>query len=351
MRNFCADGDFAVKPREQRTDTPLMSTPAPRSGRPSRPDDTLLIRRWLIASGLGMAVVATAFAVGPLGRMSAIPAVFIGLMLGMTITIIFAPWDIVRRLFRDRAVIGQLAKKITAMLAEDSTIEPRDLRLRRPDEIGALTESLEQLARTAAVERRQNQRLTRTMQEAIRKQTTRATHDLRREAETDPLTGLSNRRSLDKTLAGLFADPGIVDAGITAMIIDVDHFKQINDSLGHEVGDRCLAFLGDLLKSALRQEDTAARLGGDEFVAIMPGVHISEAGPIAERIAALYRQMPWSSDQVPRPTLSIGLAMSNRDDDAATGADLIRAADAALYAAKRGGRARVHLSDQRNEAA
>jgi diguanylate cyclase (GGDEF)-like protein len=117
-------------------------------------------------------------------------------------------------------------------------------------------------------------------------------------------------------------------------------FKQVNDTLGHEVGDRCIEFLGELLMSGLRQEDRAARLGGDEFVVLMPGQRVDEAERAAARLASLFAQMPWTHEQPPRPTLSIGLAEvwpGELDDPM----ELIHRADEALYAAKRGGRNRV----------
>ena len=122
------------------------------------------------------------------------------------------------------------------------------------------------------------------------------------------------------------------------MLIDVDHFKKINDELGHEAGDECLVFLANLLQSSLRGGDHALRIGGDEFIVLMPGLESDQARAVAERLSVLFSQMPWSHPKPPPPTLSIGLATAGpgqlRDPN-----ELIRRADAAMYAAKRQGRA------------
>ena len=127
---------------------------------------------------------------------------------------------------------------------------------------------------------------------------------------------------------------------VVAMVIDLDNFKIVNDALGHEAGDACLAFMGQLLRSSVRREDIAVRLGGDEFVVLMPGQSLPTAQRTAERLAALFRQMPWSHRDVPRPSLSIGLAVTG-PAELGDGRQLLRAADEALYRAKRAGRDRI----------
>ena len=107
--------------------------------------------------------------------------------------------------------------------------------------------------------------------------------------------------------------------------------------LGHEVGDQCLSFLGDLFKSCLRREDCPIRLGGDEFVVILPDQTMEDADAVSRRLKTLYAMMPWTSREPARPTLSIGAA-SNWITTVDEAADLLRRADDALYAAKHASR-------------
>jgi diguanylate cyclase (GGDEF)-like protein len=124
---------------------------------------------------------------------------------------------------------------------------------------------------------------------------------------------------------------------LTLFIMDIDHFKQVNDTWGHSAGDEVLRDLGALLRCFLRQSDSAARLGGEEFVVLMPGTSLADATGAAERLcrelaAQLRAQPPWSI------TASFGVATLQPDE---SGELLLARADAALYKAKTGGRNRV----------
>ena len=121
------------------------------------------------------------------------------------------------------------------------------------------------------------------------------------------------------------------------MLIDLDHFKQVNDTLGHAVGDECLKFVGELLGSSLRDGDVAVRLGGDEFVLLLPSLGEREAAAVARRLEDLHRQRVWPHLTVGPPTLSLGVAAVHRAlADAAE--LLLERADTALYAVKGSGR-------------
>jgi len=127
---------------------------------------------------------------------------------------------------------------------------------------------------------------------------------------------------------------------LTVMAIDLDHFKPINDVLGHQTGDQCLVILAELLRSCVRPEDCAIRLGGDEFIVLIPDGTIEQALAMAERLRSLHAQSPWPHREAPRPTLSIGVSGSIAGD-VANPMDLVREADAALYESKRNGRGRI----------
>jgi diguanylate cyclase (GGDEF)-like protein/PAS domain S-box-containing protein len=165
------------------------------------------------------------------------------------------------------------------------------------------------------------------------------------QAMRDAVTGLPNRRALhervDAALQRLRRHPGIV----TVLFCDLDHFKDVNDSLGHHVGDRLLVEVADRLRSALRPEDTIARLGGDEFVALGEG--ITEPGDAVLMALRLQDKLsaPWvHEDQVFRPAMSIGIAMTT--DAEVTVDELLRRADLAMYRAKEQGRNRVEIYER-----
>ncbi|MEM8824686.1 MAG: diguanylate cyclase [Pseudomonadota bacterium] len=165
-----------------------------------------------------------------------------------------------------------------------------------------------------------------------------------RMAVTDPLTGLHNRRyglhHLDRVAARCRAQG--LRAGI--ILMDVDHFKRVNDTHGHPVGDRVLSKVAQVLKESLRGEDLVARIGGEEFLAILPDAGLEQVRAVAERlreaIAAL--RVPLDGGAELGVTLSLGVAMLEDRPDAAPHA--LACVDRALYAAKDGGRNRLTLA-------
>jgi diguanylate cyclase len=148
------------------------------------------------------------------------------------------------------------------------------------------------------------------------------------ETRTDPLTGLSNRRALDDVLAAQFALMTRYDTIFSLAILDIDHFKDINDREGHLHGDHMLQQLAKLLDESMRETDIVARYGGEEFVCIMPQTNIEGACVFTDRLRKLV-------DKELSLTLSGGVAMALSGDTRDT---LLARADAALYAAKTNGR-------------
>ncbi|WP_271754476.1 sensor domain-containing diguanylate cyclase [Cohnella sp. JJ-181] len=158
-------------------------------------------------------------------------------------------------------------------------------------------------------------------------------------ASTDPLTGLRNRRFFQERLLFETEQYGRTQRPFSLLILDIDHFKSINDTYGHPVGDLVLASLADLLRSNSGPDDVAARYGGEEFVLILPGAGRDDAMCAAERYRSGVEAAAWEGLRI---TISIGVStISPGDTDAA----LVNKADHALYASKSGGRNRVTHAD------
>jgi diguanylate cyclase (GGDEF)-like protein len=160
--------------------------------------------------------------------------------------------------------------------------------------------------------------------EVLRAQHAQAT----RAADLDPLTGIANRRAFDRAVRRAQADPGTAGATVTVMIIDLDKFKQINDTHGHSSGDAALRTIARALAAQIREQDVMARLGGDEFAALLVDVGAIQGASVAARMLSAVRQIP------DRPaTVSIGVATGT----AAELTVVLHRADQAMYAAKRAG--------------
>lgn len=166
----------------------------------------------------------------------------------------------------------------------------------------------------------------------------RATTAERTRASTDALTGLLNRRALFNAVGD-----GPLPYSTAVIMLDLDHFKAVNDSFGHAAGDDLLVRFAALVQTNLRPSDLAARLGGEEFCAVLEQIDADEAADIAERIrTALEKLGPLSALHGP-PTVSAGVAMAAGRLE--TFDDVLRRADAALYSAKENGRNRVQCAD------
>ncbi|WP_438767255.1 GGDEF domain-containing protein [Kushneria sp. TE3] len=167
----------------------------------------------------------------------------------------------------------------------------------------------------------------------------RANLKLRQQADTDPLTGLFNRRGIQRMLH----ERPFIGAGnkpMSILIGDLDHFKKINDTLGHESGDVVLKTFTECLKGTLRRNDLAVRWGGEEFLIVLPQTGIEAAETLAERLRALTQAHPFQvCGQCIDVTISIGIAEADRPMEPFT--KTVRRADKALYRAKREGRNRV----------
>jgi diguanylate cyclase (GGDEF)-like protein len=161
-------------------------------------------------------------------------------------------------------------------------------------------------------------------------------------AATDGLTGLPNKRAVTDTLKRMFAQAASERSPLALLMLDLDHFKQVNDNSGHAVGDQVLANVGAVMRGAMRSHDFAGRNGGEEFAILLPDTEIPVALRIAERVRAAVAEMSLPGTDVPL-TVSIGVA--GYPEHASTPDRLARLADAALYLAKREGRNRVELAE------
>ncbi|WP_457596638.1 GGDEF domain-containing protein [Hydrogenimonas sp.] len=174
--------------------------------------------------------------------------------------------------------------------------------------------------------------------------TYKARYDFEQELEkisaTDALTGLWNRRVFMEALEKEWNRFRRTGEPFTLMILDIDFFKNVNDTYGHPIGDRVIARVARLLKEEVRDMDLPARIGGEEFAVILPRTNLKEALQIAERIKSAAAQEAFETKRGEHfgVTLSIGLAVSEKGAQAA---DVIRRADDAMYLAKRRGRNRV----------
>ena len=164
--------------------------------------------------------------------------------------------------------------------------------------------------------------------------------EVARLARRDPLTGIANRRAFEEALARAFARARRDGFQISVVAADVDHFKQVNDRLGHPAGDAVIAAVAGRIGSGLRDGDLVARVGGEEFAVLLPGTGTAEAVEIAERLRARVSEAPIS---VPggsvAVTVSLGCATLQGEDEEPVA--LLARADAKLYEAKIAGRNRV----------
>ncbi|QJY49046.1 GGDEF domain-containing protein [Pseudonocardia broussonetiae] len=174
--------------------------------------------------------------------------------------------------------------------------------------------------------------LTATARTVVTVQELRALPQARREARTDPLTGLANRRGLHEECVRLLDHPDATP--VTLLLLDLDGFKDINDTRGHEAGDRLLVEVADRLTGVMRRDDLLARLGGDEFVALLPATPASVGTRIAHRIHEAL-SVPVEDARTEGLVVHGSIGISTSTPSTTTTAELLRAADRAMYRAKK----------------
>jgi len=161
-------------------------------------------------------------------------------------------------------------------------------------------------------------------------------------ARTDPLTGMPNRRAFDEVFARLMGETDRYGGGMALVMVDIDHFKKVNDTYGHEAGDAVLVAVGQLLMAARRTTDFVARLGGEELALLLPQTDLAGAAELSERLRAKVEALRVNTAVgVVQVTASFGIAMYVARSGAS--GRVYERADRALYAAKNGGRNRVEV--------
>ncbi len=166
--------------------------------------------------------------------------------------------------------------------------------------------------------------------------------ELARQASQDPLTGLKNRRRFEEDLRAELARSHRYGTPGALLMLDLDHFKQVNDTLGHQAGDRVIAAIGTVLRGRARATDVVARLGGDEFAVVLPSCELAEAEEVAGEIATAVRERENGEDGMPPLTASIGVTPFGSGYRLSYESVLAHA-DAALYEAKDAGRDTVRV--------
>ena len=166
---------------------------------------------------------------------------------------------------------------------------------------------------------------------------------LRRLSVTDPLTEAYNREFLQQRLPQVMEMANRRGEPLAVAMLDVDHFKDVNDRFGHEVGDRVLADVAGRIRATIRQDDLLVRYGGEEFLVLLPGADMAKAAEIAERIRSKLEEEPVNvGGETIEVRISVGVAEHRAGEDS-TG-QLVRRADTALYTAKGRGRNRVEVA-------
>ena len=222
---------------------------------------------------------------------------------------------------------------------EETEIKVNGLTLGANDYINKPFKAEELMARVEVALRlkEERDRLRQTANEAL----TAAEHAQQR-ALTDALTGLMNRYGLQRTLVKEIAETRRYKRLLACLMLDMDHFKKINDTYGHLVGDTAIQQIGTLLTETVRASDMVFRYGGEEFIILLPETNLGGAAIVGEKIRAAAESRVFGNGEKVFPlTLSVGIAILN---DVESGNDMIARADEALYRAKENGRNRVEVA-------
>ncbi len=253
-----------------------------------------------------------------------------------------------------RRVTGPLRQLVDASLALASGGNPEPVRINRHDEVGMLGQAfnfmIQRLTAARSLLQHANEELEHKVQQRtmdlqrLNEQLERTARQFETLAATDPLTGLHNRRAFNDALTRACAEADRYDENLAVVMIDLDGFKQLNDTLGHQKGDELLQIAGSSLQVNCRGSDIAGRFGGDEFVLLLPRADELTARRVAERVQDSFnsavRSLLDRTSMDGKVTMSLGLATREETDNGDPDQILARA-DHALYRAKELGKNRV----------
>lgn len=312
-------------------------------------DTSTGLLRWIFAPIVGQTLCATILILASVRGHPSPGMIVLALASGTLVILALFPWPEFLSRKQERRQLDRMIGILRRCRAPIDREEIEKLRSLPPGPLDRLAREMHHVLSGMISMGIETRALQREFGRQVRTRTRQATVQLRQEALTDPLTGLGNRRSLDAELQRLFNEGGRLLRRTTVMAIDLDRLKLVNDELGHTTGDECLAFLGQILQSSLREEDLAFRTGGDEFIVLMQDTDIHQASHVARRLCQFFSQFPWPHDHS-RPTLSIGLAQQNAGAES-SGAVLLHLADQMLYVSKRSGGDRIEHSGPGTRAA
>lgn len=251
---------------------------------------------------------------------------------GAVVVVLIVLWWLAERWIS--SPYSRLAAQADRLSRTGLTSVLRQLPVGRSDEIGRIAKALHTMGIASARNHMEARSLRSTLDQRVVTATRRATQELSRLVMRDALTDLGNRRFLDENLKPLFSSAQASGTDLACIMMDLDHFKQVNDQLGHEAGDHLLVFLAGLIRATSRHDDLAVRLGGDEFLLFMPGADSRRATQVAVMIRKLFIRQAYTMFPNTRMLdLSYGIASltADRCPDAKA---LMRVADQRLYASK-----------------
>jgi diguanylate cyclase (GGDEF)-like protein len=317
-----------AKPPAEPTPTPEPARARPfRVGGASLTSKATLLALSGLAGGLGLGLVRPAID-GSLGATLATVA-GVGLM-AILLT------AVARSLLAGpiEALVAQCERAVR--LGEQGAL--KSLPTGRADEVGRLARAFHSVAAAGHRDRQEAARLRRTLDDRIARATRRQVSHLEQIALRDALTLLGNRRCCDQRLPEQIAQSQAADQSLVCLMMDLDNFKQVNDTLGHAAGDTLLKVLGQLIRGSIRDDDLAVRLGGDELAVLMPGATAERAAQLADSLRHLLRQhLTTTMPTAPQVNLSAGVALLSELSEPEA-ANLLNLADQRLYQAKQAGK-------------
>ena len=249
------------------------------------------------------------------------------ILLTVMLLLIFISWHLITN------PIDIMRKFAASYMGKEHKLEPHILR--RQDEVGELARSLQ----ASSIEIRKYRKNMESLVAERTKKLETAKIELDQISRTDPLTGINNRRHMDMEAPRLLPLTNRQGKPTAFLMLDIDHFKNVNDTYGHDIGDLALIHTANILEKTTRPYDLLIRYGGEEFVIILPGHNVKEGMETAERIRKEIEQTPlkWEAQKIDL-TISIGVFAG---EDITNVDDAITQADKALYQAKQSGRNRV----------